>query len=99
MLCSQRRACLDCLPEFSVKLGPTAKVGLAPATLEGSKKAQVIALLQRKNGATLEEIMLAMRWQRHTVRGFMAGAMKKAGYTVESFKPKGGERTYRINSK
>jgi hypothetical protein len=28
-----------------------------------------------------------MGWQRHTVRGFMAGAMKKAGYTVESFKP------------
>jgi hypothetical protein len=27
----------------------------------------------------------------------MAGAMKKAGYNVESFKPEGGERTYRIN--
>jgi hypothetical protein len=58
---------------------------------------QVIAMLQRKNGATLVEIMKAMSWQRHTVRGFMAGAMKKAGYTVESFKPEGGERTYRIN--
>ena len=34
---------------------------------------------------------------KHTVRGFMAGAMKKAGFTVESFKPEGGERTYRIN--
>ena len=34
---------------------------------------------------------------KHTVRGFMAGAMKKAGFTVESFKPDGGERTYRIN--
>ena len=29
----------------------------------------------------------------------MAGAMKKAGYTVESFKPEGGERTYRLPSK
>jgi hypothetical protein len=48
-------------------------------------------------GATITEIMNAMRWQRHTVRGFMAGAMKKAGYTVESFKPEGGERTYRFN--
>jgi hypothetical protein len=64
---------------------------------EGSKTAQVVALLQRKNGATLPEIMEKMGWQRHTVRGFMAGAMKKAGYTVESFKPEGGERTYRIN--
>jgi hypothetical protein len=63
---------------------------------EGSKTAQVVAMLQRKNGATLAEIMTKMGWQRHTVRGFMAGAMKKAGYTVESFKPEGGERTYRI---
>jgi len=54
-------------------------------------------MLQRKNGATLAEIMEKMGWQRHTVRGFMAGSMKKAGYTVESFKPEGGERTYRIN--
>jgi|ERR1035438_8818192 hypothetical protein len=64
---------------------------------EGSKTAQVVAMLQRKNGATLAEIMEKMGWQKHTVRGFMAGAMKKAGYTVESFKPEGGERTYRIN--
>jgi len=54
-------------------------------------------MLQRKNGATLAEIMDKMSWQKNTVRGFMAGAMKKAGYNVESFKPEGGERTYRIN--
>jgi predicted transcriptional regulator len=54
-------------------------------------------MLQRKNGATLAEIMEKMGWQKHTVRGFMAGAMKKAGYSVESFKPEGGERTYRLN--
>ena len=64
---------------------------------EGSKTAQVVAMLQRKNGATLSEIMDKMGWQKHTVRGFMAGSMKKAGYNVESFKPEGGERTYRIN--
>ena len=64
---------------------------------DGSKTAHVVAMLQRKNGATLQEIMEKMGWQKHTVRGFMAGAMKKAGYAVESFKPEGGERTYRIN--
>jgi Protein of unknown function (DUF3489) len=64
---------------------------------EGSKTAQVVAMLQRKNGATLSEIMDKMGWQKHTVRGFMAGSMKKAGHNVESFKPEGGERTYRIN--
>ena len=68
----------------------------AKAPRDGSKTAQVVAMLQRKNGTTLAEIMDKMGWQRHTVRGFMAGAMKKAGYTVESFKPEGGERTYRL---
>jgi hypothetical protein len=63
-----------------------------------SKTAQVITMLRRKNGATLAEITEKMGWQRHTVRGFMAGAMKKAGYTVESFKPEGGARTYRLPS-
>ena len=63
----------------------------------GSKTAQVIEMLQRKGGASISEIMKTMGWQRHTVRGFMAGAMKKAGFTVESFKPEGGERSYRIN--
>ena len=72
----------------------TAQASAAPR--EGTKTAQVVTLLQRKNGATLSEIMEKMGWQKHTVRGFMAGAMKKAGYSVESFKPDGGERTYKI---
>lgn len=83
--------------------GPKAPKGAKPAKTEsgpreGSKTAQVVAMLQRKDGATLEEIMTQMSWQKHTVRGFMAGAMKKAGHTVESFKSEKGERTYRISS-
>ena len=76
----------------------TAKAKASAGPREGSKTAQVVAMLQRKNGATLAEIMDKMGWLKHTVRGFMAGAMKKAGYSVESFKPEGGERTYRLNS-
>ena len=74
-----------------------AKTQEATTPREGSKTAEVVTMLQRKNGATLAEIMEKMGWQKHTVRGFMAGAMKKTGFTVESFKPEGGERTYRIN--
>ena len=77
---------------------PSAKATETTGPREGTKTAQVVAMLQRKNGATLEEIMSKMAWQKHTVRGFMAGAMKKAGYTVESFKSDKGERTYRLNS-
>jgi len=85
------------------KKAPNAKRALARAEKPkgirgGSKAAQVVALLQRKHGATLTEIMEKMGWHKDTVRGFMAGAMKKAGYAVESFKPEGGERSYRLNS-
>jgi hypothetical protein len=85
---------------IAAKRGPknqkAAKVREASTSRAGTKTAQVVAMLQRKSGATLVEIMEKMGWQRHTVRGFMAGAMKKAGHTVESFKPDGGERTYRL---
>jgi hypothetical protein len=84
----------------AVKNAPRAKqaaqVPEVSVAGRGSKKAEVISMLRRKNGATLSEIMRTMGWQKHTVRGFMAGAMKKAGHTVESFKPAGGERTYRL---
>jgi hypothetical protein len=67
-----------------------------PSDTRGSKTTQVIAMLQRKNGATLAEIMTTMGWQKHTVRGFMAGTIRKARYAVESFRSDKGERTYRI---
>jgi Protein of unknown function (DUF3489) len=81
----------------ALKAKKAAKAVESAGPREGSKTAKVVAMLQRKNGATLEEVMDQMGWQKHTVRGFMAGAMKKAGYTVESFKSEKGERTYRIN--
>jgi hypothetical protein len=89
----------------ATKKSPRGAKAAKPAKAEpgtprkASKTAQVVAMLQRKNGATLSEIMDKMSWQAHTVRGFMAGALKGAGYEVESFKPEGGERTYRIGSK
>jgi hypothetical protein len=79
------------------KAKKAAKAQETAGSREGSKTAQVVAMLQRKKGATLAEVMDTMGWQGHTVRGFMAGAMKKAGYQIESFKPEGGERTYRIS--
>jgi hypothetical protein len=78
----------------SAKASKATNVTASPR--EGSKKAQVIIMLERKGGATLTEIMKKMGWQQHTVRGFMAGAMKKAGYRVQSFKPEGGERSYKL---
>jgi hypothetical protein len=79
------------------KAKKAAKAKEATGPREGSKMAQAIALLSRKNGATLNELAERFAWKIWTVRGFIAGSLKKAGYKVESFKSDKGERTYRIN--
>ena len=68
----------------------------APATRDGSKKAIVLDMLKRPDGATLADIMSATAWQAHSVRGFISGSLgKKMGLTVESFKRPDGVRAYR----
>ena len=68
-----------------------------PAAHEGSKKAIVLELLRRKEGATIADIAKATQWQNHSICGFISGTLtKKMGLTVESVKKDSGERTYRI---
>ena len=64
---------------------------------EGTKQATLIALLKQAHGASLSELAQASGWQAHTIRGFMAGSLKKKlGLTVTSDKAEGQERRYRI---
>ncbi|WP_363351491.1 DUF3489 domain-containing protein [Methylocystis echinoides] len=57
----------------------------------------MIAILQRKTGATIAEIAEATGWQQHTVRGAFAGALKKKlGLTIVSEKVDGRGRVYKI---
>ena len=56
----------------------------------------MIDLLQRPDGATVDELATAMGWQRHTVRGLISGALKKKlGLDVVAEKTDRG-RCYRI---
>ena len=61
-----------------------------------TKQARVIEMLQRPAGATIDEIVTLTTWQRHTVRGLIAGALKKKrGLDVIAEKAERG-RVYRI---
>jgi hypothetical protein len=61
-----------------------------------SKQDEVIAMLRRPGGATVDEVASATGWQRHTVRGVFSGTLKKKlGLTLASAKEDRG-RVYRI---
>ena len=61
-----------------------------------SKQDEVIAMLRRAEGATVDEVANATGWQRHTVRGVFSGSLKKKfGLTIGSAKEERG-RVYRI---
>jgi hypothetical protein len=70
-----------------------------PVSHDGSKQSEVLALLRRPGGASLEELMTVTGWQAHTVRGFISGTVgKKLGLTVESTRGEDKVRIYRLAS-
>ena len=76
-------------------------IGIEPpakSKREGSKQSVLIELMKRPEGATLPQMVEATGWQAHTVRGCMAGTLKKKlGLTIDSVKESGGERVYRVS--
>src|ERR1700747_1247211 len=67
-----------------------------PDAKQRSKQDEVIAMLSRPEGATVDEVASAMGWQRHTVRGLFSGTLKKKlGLTLASAQEERG-RVYRI---
>ncbi|MFM9857818.1 DUF3489 domain-containing protein [Pseudoxanthobacter sp. M-2] len=64
----------------------------------GTKQAMLIEMLRAETGATIDEIVVATGWQQHTVRGAIAGALKrKLGLNVTSEKVEGRGRVYRLS--
>jgi hypothetical protein len=62
-----------------------------------TKQELILTLLSQPAGASIQEMMQATNWQQHSVRGFLAGTVKrKLGFTLTSTKPNEGVRRYRI---
>jgi uncharacterized lipoprotein YajG len=65
-----------------------------------TKHDRILTLLRRRDGASITEIMEATSWQQHSVRGFLAGTIKKKlGLALTSSKTAGELRRYRIDTK
>jgi hypothetical protein len=72
----------------------------AGAPREGSKSSQVIAMLKREGGTTLEEIMTAMAWQKHTTRAMLSagGSLRKKHGLIVTSEKVGDKRVYSIKA-
>jgi hypothetical protein len=76
-----------------------SRSALQPTTPRESKKARIIAMLRAPGGATIEAMARAAKWQPHSVRGFLAGVVrKKLGLTLVSADGENG-RIYRITDR
>jgi hypothetical protein len=68
-----------------------------PEARKQTKQATLIMMLQRPNGANIPELVKAIHWQAHSIRGAMSGALKKKlGLTIQSQNIEGRGRIYRI---
>ncbi|CAN5134451.1 hypothetical protein BH09PSE2_BH09PSE2_09390 [soil metagenome] len=72
-----------------------SKTSPPPEPVAGGKLNAMLALLRQESGKTIAAMMAATGWQQHSVRGAMAGTLKKKGITVTSEKL-ADVRVYRI---
>lgn len=66
---------------------------------EGSMRENVLGLLRRREGATLDALVKATGWQRHSVRGFLAGIVRRQLKLALVSEQIDGARTYSISGK
>jgi len=64
---------------------------------KGTKQAKLVALLQRKSGATIKQISERLGWQVHTARAALSG-LRKRGYTIERITKDGKASAYLIRA-
>ena len=77
-------------------VGPRQRSSTQQTGRAGSKQARIIAMLRAPSGATIDAMVHATGWQPHSVRGFLAGIIrKKLGLNLVSAAAETG-RIYRI---
>ena len=85
------------------KMSPQAfesKTELVTQKERVTKQERMLTLLSQPEGASIAEMMQATDWQQHSVRGFLAGTVKKKlGFSLTSLKSDDGVRRYHIETR
>ncbi len=102
---STRRASTE-KAKASQKPRSTPVVAKTPKTTDAQREGRVtkherlLTLLSQPQGASIEEMMQVTKWQQHSVRGFLAGTVKKKlGFSLTSSKSSDEPRRYRIQTR
>jgi hypothetical protein len=101
---SRRKASAKTTAKPSRKSGQPAGEHPKPAEPRHServtKQERMLTLLSQPEGASIAEMMQATNWLQHSVRGFLAGTVKrKLGFSLTSSKAAGDVRRYRIKTR
>lgn len=84
------------LTAASTAVASASKPTRQPASVRASKQSHVITMLQSPKGATIAAMMKATGWQQHSVRGFLAGVVRKRLKLKRDSKVMDGKRVYRV---
>lgn len=90
---------LEAKPKLGLTLLPVTADPPKPVAIRGgTKQAQIISMLQRPDGVTIAEMVAATRWQPHTARAAISGALKKKlALPITSLKVEGRGTVYWLN--
>lgn len=91
---SKKHTTPDALPTPALP----AAINAPEPTRSSGKLATIITLLQLPDGATIDALCEATGWQSHSVRGAIAGSLKRKGHVVISTRSEDGPRRYRIEA-
>ena len=85
------------IPKSAAKPKPAPRASKQPTNAHPDKKStQVLQLLRRPHGATINELSIATTWQPHSVRGFLSGTVKKRYGLKLTSEVIDGTRHYRV---